>query len=249
MATSKIRSSKQINIDANLDLNSKKIINLADATSDYDAVNKRQLDSATSGMAQGLKLPVPDLAALKAVVVTAADDKYMIHVESLGLFRFDWQSTATNNNVSVVAPTSGTGRWLRFSDPMNDHNQLTGLQGGTTSERHHLTAAQHTSATRHANGSQNGLLSNIDWTTFNQKQDDLGISAIIIRETPTGVKNGSNTVFGLQGPVLAGTEHVYLNGLLQESGSGNDYTISSTTITMAEAPLSTDKILVSYFRS
>lgn len=73
-------------------------------------------------------------------------------------------------------------------------------------------------------------------------------SSIVTRETPSGTVNGTNTSFGLAATPVSGTEHVYLNGLLLEPGSGNDYTISGSTITMLSAPVSGDKIRVSYFK-
>lgn len=66
------------------------------------------------------------------------------------------------------------------------------------------------------------------------------------RETPSGSVNGSNTSFTLANTPTAGSEHVYLNGILQEPGAGNDYTISGGTITYLTAPVTGDKIRVSY---
>ena len=68
------------------------------------------------------------------------------------------------------------------------------------------------------------------------------------RETPTGLVNGSNVTYTLAFTPVAGSEHVYLNGILQEPGAGNDYTISGATITYLTAPVSGDKIRVSYRR-
>ena len=68
----------------------------------------------------------------------------------------------------------------------------------------------------------------------------------IIRETPSGSVNGSNTSFTLANTPAAGTEQVYLNGILQEPGAGNDYTISTNTITYLTAPLTGDRLRVSY---
>jgi hypothetical protein len=66
------------------------------------------------------------------------------------------------------------------------------------------------------------------------------------KEVPSGSINGSNTSFALSNTPVAGSEHVYLNGILQEAGAGNDYTISGATITLLTAPLSGEKIRVSY---
>lgn len=74
----------------------------------------------------------------------------------------------------------------------------------------------------------------------------LAAANFVTRETPTGTVNGSNTAFTLANTPTAGTEEVYLNGVLQEPGAGNDYTISGATITYLTAPLTGDKIRVNY---
>lgn len=71
-------------------------------------------------------------------------------------------------------------------------------------------------------------------------------SGFVDRETPSGSVNGSNTAFTLANTPVAGSEHVYLNGLIQDPGAGNDYTISGANITYLTAPLTGDKIRVSY---
>jgi hypothetical protein len=66
------------------------------------------------------------------------------------------------------------------------------------------------------------------------------------RETPTGSVNSSNTSYSLANTPVVGSEHVYLNGILQEPGAGNDYTISGATITYLTAPTTGDRLRVSY---
>jgi hypothetical protein len=68
----------------------------------------------------------------------------------------------------------------------------------------------------------------------------------ITRETPSGTINGSNTVFTLAYVPVPGSEMVYLNGILQDAGAGNDYIESAGDIIFAVAPISGDKIRVSY---
>jgi len=74
------------------------------------------------------------------------------------------------------------------------------------------------------------------------------LSKVVTRETPTGTVNGSNVTFTLAATPVSGTEQVFVNGVLQDSGSGNDYTISSATITFLTGaiPQSGDKVRVSY---
>ncbi len=69
-----------------------------------------------------------------------------------------------------------------------------------------------------------------------------------VREVPTGTINGSNAAFVLAHTPTAGSEEVFLNGLLMQVGSGNDYTISAATITFetAAVPQTGDRVLVSY---
>jgi hypothetical protein len=78
--------------------------------------------------------------------------------------------------------------------------------------------------------------------------DYMAPSDFIVRETPSGTVNGSNTAFTLANTPLSGTEQVFLNGMLQEPGAGNDYTISGTSITYLSAPASGDRIRVSYYK-
>lgn len=74
------------------------------------------------------------------------------------------------------------------------------------------------------------------------------VADIITRETPSGTQDGTNPTFVLANVPKLGTEHVFVNGLLQDAGGSNDYTISGDTITFAFNPEATDKIRVSYFK-
>ena len=74
----------------------------------------------------------------------------------------------------------------------------------------------------------------------------LGNSNFVDKEIPSGTINGVNTTFIVANTPVAGSEHLYLNGVLQESGSGNDYTITGASITYLSAPLTGEKIRVSY---
>jgi hypothetical protein len=69
----------------------------------------------------------------------------------------------------------------------------------------------------------------------------------VVREVPTGDKNGVNQDYDLANTPTAGSEMVFLNGILQNVGAGNDYTISGATITMLDAPKAKDVILVTYW--
>jgi Avian adenovirus fibre, N-terminal len=99
-----------------------------------------------------------------------------------------------------------------------------------------------------------GIGVNIDAATMQISTNQLGVKAgtfitlanIVTRETPTGTINGVNATFTLANTPIAGTEEVYLNGILQEPGAGNDYTIATSTITMLSVPLTGDRLRVTY---
>lgn len=65
-------------------------------------------------------------------------------------------------------------------------------------------------------------------------------------EVPSGAIDGVNTVFSLIFTPKTNSEHLYLNGLLMESGVLNDYTISGDTITFNYPPMLGSSILCSY---
>lgn len=84
--------------------------------------------------------------------------------------------------------------------------------------------------------------------TFQQIPTTAGLSSsnFVENEVPSGSINGSNADFTIANTPVAGSERVYLNGMRCFGGSGNDYTISGTTITMATAPLSGERLIVDY---
>jgi hypothetical protein len=74
----------------------------------------------------------------------------------------------------------------------------------------------------------------------------LETSAGIFQETPSGTVNGSNTSFTLVNTPVASTLSLVLDGLTLIQGAGKDYTISGTTITMATAPATAQKLYATY---
>ena len=71
---------------------------------------------------------------------------------------------------------------------------------------------------------------------------------IIDGETPTGTINDINRVFTLADrPTPSGSLKLFLNGVRQREGSGNDFTLSGLTITFTNAP-GTGSILLCDYR-
>lgn len=83
--------------------------------------------------------------------------------------------------------------------------------------------------------------------TMPQASGTAMISAGITQETPTGSCNGSNTSFTLaHTPGVSLTLTLYLDGVALLPGSGNDYTISSATITLGSACSTGQQLLAVY---
>ena len=93
-----------------------------------------------------------------------------------------------------------------------------------------------------------GYVSGVTSSIQTQLSNKVSLASIVVRETPAGTIDGSNSTFTLAFTPQAGYESVYLNGVLQEPGAGNDYTISGAVITYLSPPLSGDRLRVSYVK-
>jgi hypothetical protein len=67
-----------------------------------------------------------------------------------------------------------------------------------------------------------------------------------IREVPIGNTNGINKIYSIKSTPSQGTEHVYLNGILQEKNLTSDYTLNENILTFLDAPLENSIIQVTY---
>ena len=78
----------------------------------------------------------------------------------------------------------------------------------------------------------------------------IGHSGVFVpNETPSGVNNGINATFTLQNaPRNSGSNlMLFIDGILVEPGSGNDYTISGVTLTLLRSYRSGAKIRAYYW--
>ena len=72
------------------------------------------------------------------------------------------------------------------------------------------------------------------------------VEADIKLEDESANANGVTTVFSLTSTPVTNSVQVFLNGLLQQAGSGKDYTLSGTTVTFVTAPATGDILLIHY---
>ena len=87
-------------------------------------------------------------------------------------------------------------------------------------------------------------LKNVEWTGELTDWAELSLVAFADREEPFGIVDGINKNFILEFLPKQNSEHIYLNGLLQESGY--DYTMDHNMSIFDEAPLEGMRIRCSY---
>lgn len=91
--------------------------------------------------------PVDLISDLRAIDTTDGSiwfDKGTIYVEeNNSIYSLDRNDSASvDDNNLIIDPTTGPGRWKKIGSSIGTHNNLAGLQGGTTNEYYHLTSAQ-----------------------------------------------------------------------------------------------------------
>lgn len=76
----------------------------------------------------------------------------------------------------------------------------------------------------------------------------LAATNFVVSETPAGSIDGSNAAFTLTDPPVAGTLQLFKNGIRQNPGATNDYTIATNTITFlaGNIPQTGDVLLCDY---
>jgi len=140
-------------------------------------------------------------------------------------------SSGVNNDItqlkqSVSATASGSGTYSIITSS-GIHVQAGGIKwpDGTTSTTAVIQAAAAGAVT-------------VITTTFT------------VREMPPEAVDGINDTFTLSSSPVLGSESVYVNGILRNSGAAEDYTISNNTIVFnaGAIPSSGSKLLVTYFR-
>ena len=218
------------------------LTNVSTPSAGTDAANKNYVDTAISGLnslfdAKGSVKVATSTAGTLATsfangqtvdgIVLATNDRILIKN----------QASQAENGIYVVnasgAPTRATDMDVWTEVP----GAFVAVEEGTTN----------VDTIWLCTSNQGGTLGSTA-ITFQQIPTTAGLSNtnFVDKEIPSGSINGSNTAFTLANTPVVGSEHVYLNGVLQESGAGNDYTISGTAITMLSAPLTGEKLRVSY---
>jgi hypothetical protein len=88
-----------------------------------------------------------------------------------------------------------------------------------------------------------GSSENDIWTSNRINQE---FNSFIYKESPAGDVDGVNAIFILNYEPIPQSEHVFLNGLLLDEGSDNDYVLVENKIVFNEAPPAFSKIKCTY---
>lgn len=230
MAATKVRSG-QILVTADFDHANQKITNLATPTGTADGATKGYVDN----VAAGLRDPKDSCRVASTANVTLSGTQTIDGVSVIAGDRVlvKNQTTASENGIYVCAASA----WARATDADSDAEVTSGMST-------YISEGS-------AGAGKTFVLSTADPITLGTTgltfvQTGGASQNFAVRETPSGAVNGINMTFGLANTPVSGSEEVYLNGILQEPGAGNDYTISSATITYLTAPVTGDRLRVSY---
>jgi len=210
--------------------------NTSDANKPVSSATQTALDAKQSTSAKGVANGYASLDSGGKVPVAQLPNSIM---EYQGVWNASTNTpTLANGTGSTgdVYRVSVSGNALSLSFEVGDYI----IYNGSTWEK---------SDTTDAVASVAGRTGNVTLTSSDLSDFGTAVSGkFVTRETPTGATNGTNTSFVLANTPVVGSESVFLNGILQEPGAGNDYTISGSAITYLTAPVSGDKIRVSYVK-
>lgn len=229
-------------LTGNLDAGNNKVVNLPTPTASGDAAPKSYVDaqiaalnsifdgkgSVRAASTANVTISNPGTASFDGVTLTAGDRillKNQTAQAENGIYIFNGSGVAMTRAADFDAWAEIPGAVVPIEEGAANADTLwlcTSNQGGTLG-----TTA-------------------VTWFQIPTTASGLTNTNFVDQETPSGTVNGSNTAFSLANTPVAGSIHLYLNGVLQEAGAGNDYTISGASITMLTAPLSGEKLRASY---
>lgn len=133
--------------------------------------------------------------------------------------------TAPSNIVDVTPSTSNAHKVLTIKEDGTGFEAKISVPTYTTTERNALTNVPNNLIIYNSTVSSLQQYQTSSWVDIGGNGSGLILSPVGV----TGTINGINTTFTLS-TTIAGTAFVWLNGLLLKEGSGEDYTISGTTL-------------------
>ena len=236
-----IKKDGTVIMTGNLDLGNQKVVSLGTPTANGDATNKSYVDGLISALPSAYKYRNVHAATTANITLSnPGTDTFDGHALTSGQRLLVWQQSTASQNGIYVFDTSSTAM-VRATDS-DAWDELTGtlvyVDQGTTygDKRFYCTS------------NTGGTLGSTSVTYVQDTAGTLSPTNFVTEETPSGSINGSNTSFTIANTPTAGTVKLFLNGVRQKSGAGNDYTITTNTITMTTAPISGDVLIADYMK-
>lgn len=242
--TNFIKKDGSVVMTGSLDSGNQKIINVSTPTNPNDAATKSYIDTAIAGVNQ--------MVSFKAGV--RAKSTANVNIANPGTAIFDSVTLIANNslllNTQTLPAENGIYVFNSSSTALvrrNDFDAWTEIPGAAVIVEEGATQADTLWISTANDGGTIGTTA-ITFSQLTTGGGGLTTANFVKKETPSGTINGSNPTFTIANTPTSGTEELYLNGLLQDVGSGNDYTITGATITMLNVPVSGDKLRISYIK-
>jgi len=237
-----IQSGGSVAMTGNLDMGNQLINNVLTPSAGTDASNKAYVDTAISGVT-GLftsKGTVRVSTTVDGVLATAYANASVVDGITLATgdrILIKNQTAALENGIYTVEAAGAPTRAI-------DMDVWSEVPGAWVTVQEGTAGADTTWLSTADSG---GTLETTAITFSNPIiAGGLTDSNFVDKEVPSGDINGANVTYVLANTPIAGSEHIYLNGVLQESGAGNDYTITGATITYLTAILTEEKLRVTY---
>jgi len=225
----------------NQSMGNNKLTTLGTPTDSGDATTKGYVDTLISGLPSAYKYRNVHVATTANINLSnPGTDTFDSHAITTGQRVLVWQQSTQSQN--GIYDFNGSSSAMTRSSDSDAWDELTGtlvyVDQGTTygDKRFYCTS------------NTGGTLGSTAVTYTEDTAGTLSPTNFVIEETPSGSINGSNTSFTLANTPTSGTVKLYLNGVRQKSGAGNDYTISTNTITMTTAPVSGDVLIADYMK-
>jgi hypothetical protein len=236
-----VKKDGSVAFTGNQSMGNNKLTSVATPTDSGDAANKSYIDNLINGLPSAYRyrnvkvatttnvnLSNPATSTIDGISVSQGD-RVLVHQQNTpsqnGIYVFDSSSTAMTRATDSDLWDELVGS-LVYVD-----------QGSTQGEYRYFCTSN-----------SGGTLGSTAVTYTQDTSGTLAVTNFVIEETPSGSVNGSNTTFTLANTPTTGTLQVYLNGLRQKSGAGNDYTLSTNVISFTTAPIAGDVIIATYMK-
>ena len=236
-----VKKDGTVALTGNLDFGNNKGTNVATPTSTGDAANKGYIDNLINALPSAYKYRNVHAATTASITLSnPGTDTFDGHTITSGQRLLVWnQSTQSQNGIYDF---NGSSSALTRSSDSDAWDELTGTlvyvdQGTNYGDKRFFCTSN-----------TGGTLGSTAVTYVQDTAGTLSPTNFVFEETPSGSINGSNVTFTLSATPTTGTLRLFLNGIRLKSGAGNDYTLSTNTITMTTAPISGDILLADFMK-